>query len=144
MMVVALYLMVALQFIIWIISMDTVSLLWLGSSANFPPMCTKASLTVLEDFWISWINLSSLVVEEDILFMELMHISKASDTLSWRLSFLVAVFFSVTVFASSFFLLLSYTCLYCATLTVVSYITEVESGFLLVVVSSFPSFTFFS
>ena len=35
------------------------------------------------------------------------------------------------------------TTTYCSTLTALSYIPEVESGFLLVVVSSFTSFTFF-
>ena len=49
MMMVALYFMVAHHFMIRIISLATVSLLWLCSSGNFPPMCTKASLVVLDD-----------------------------------------------------------------------------------------------
>ena len=49
MMVVGLYFMVAHNFMIWIISLATVSLNWLGSSDNFPPMCTKESLMVLGD-----------------------------------------------------------------------------------------------
>ena len=82
MMMLALHLVVDRHFMIQIISLDTVSLLWLGSSANFPPMCTKASLMMLDGCWIIFINLSSLVVDKDRLLMELMRISKASDLLS--------------------------------------------------------------
>ena len=119
MMMLALHLMVDRHFMIRIISLDTVSLLWLGSSDNLPPMCTKASLMVLNDYWISCMNLSSLVIDEDRMLMELMHISKASDILTWRWIFLVAVFFAVIFFASSISLLFSATCLHCTTLAVV-------------------------
>ena len=58
MMMLALHLVVDRHFMIRIISLATVSLLWVGSSANFPPMCTKAPLMVLDGCWISCINLS--------------------------------------------------------------------------------------
>ena len=63
MMMLDIHLMVDHHFMIWIIYMATVSLLWLGTSANFPPICTKASLVVLGDCWISCMNLSSSVVD---------------------------------------------------------------------------------
>ena len=50
MMMVALHFVVACHFMISIISMATLSLLRLGSLDNFPPMCTKALLIVLDDF----------------------------------------------------------------------------------------------
>ena len=121
MMMVALHLKVAHHFMIQIISLAAVSLLWLGGLANFPPMCIKVSLMVLDDCWISWINLYSLVVDEERLSVELMHDSKVPDILSWRWTFIVDVFFSVTFFASYFSLLFSATCLHCATLTAVRY-----------------------
>ena len=98
---------------------------------------------VLDDYWISWMNLSSLVVEKYRLFVELMHLSKSSELLSWKWTFLVAVLFAVIFFASYFSLLFAATCLYCATLTAVRYITKFEWGFILVLASSFISFTFF-
>ena len=98
---------------------------------------------VLYDYWISWIQLSLLVVDEVRLFIELMHLPKATDRLSWRWNFLVDVLFDVTFFASSFSLLFSSTCRKCTTLTAVSLIHDFESGFLLVVVPSFSSFTLF-
>ena len=98
MIMLSLQLMVDFNFMIQIISLATVSLLWLVSSTNLPPMCTKASLIVLDDCWIIWITLSLSVVDEDRLFMDFMHLSKYSDILSWRLKFLVAVFFAVTFF----------------------------------------------
>ena len=119
MMMLALHLVVDCHFMIRIISLATVSLLWLGSSANFPQMCTKASLMVLGDCWRSCINLSSSVVDEDRLFIELIHIPKASDLLSWRRIFLVAVFFAVIFFASSIYILFAFTCLHCETLAAV-------------------------
>ena len=112
MMMLALHLMVDFHFMIWIISLATVSFLWLDSSENFLPTCTKASLMVLDDSWISWMNLSSSVVDEDRIFMELMHIPKDSDLLSWIWTFLVAVFFAVIFFASSISLLFVATCLH--------------------------------
>ena len=142
MIMLVLHLMVDRHFMNWIISLDTVSLLWLGSSDNFPPMCTKVSLMLLDDFWISLMNLSSSVVDKERLFMELMYLSKASDLLSWIWTFLAAVLFAVIFFASSVSLLFTSTYLYCATLTVVRYISEVESVFLLVSVSSFSNFSF--
>ena len=138
MMMIALHLMVAIHFKIKIISLATVSLLWLGSLANFPPIRTKESLTVLDDCWIRRMKISSLVVNEDRLFMELMHLPKASDHLIWRWTFLVDVLFTVIFFASSFYLLFWSTCLHCATLTEVRYIPEVKSGL------EFTSFNFFS
>ena len=120
MMTLALHLMVDCHFIIRIISLATLSLLLLGSSANFTPMCTKASLMVFDDCWISWIDLSSLVVDKYKMFMELMRISKYSYILSWRWTFIVDIFFAVIFFASSVFLLFAATCLHCATLTAVS------------------------
>ena len=84
MIMVALHFMAYYHFVIFIISLANVSLLWLVSSANFTEMCTKASLRVLDDCWISCINLSFSVVDKDRLFMELIHLSKASDILSWR------------------------------------------------------------
>ena len=98
---------------------------------------------VLDYCWIIWINLSSSVVDENRLFMKLMHLSRVSDTLSWIWTFLVAVFFSVTFFASSFSLLFSANCLHCDRLTSVRHIPKVESWFLLVAASSFSSFIFF-
>ena len=95
MMMLALHLMAYRHFMILIIYLATVSLLWLVSSADFPPMCTKESFMVLNDCWISCMNLSLLVVDEDRLFMELMRISKISYILSWRWTLLVAVFFDV-------------------------------------------------
>ena len=142
MMMLALHSGVDLHFRIRIISLANVSLWVLGSLAHFPPRCTKASLMVLGDCRRSFINLYLSVVEEDRLFIELMHISKASDILSWRWTFLVAVFFAVIFFVSSISLVFADTCLHCSTLTSVSYIPEVESGFLLVLASSFASFTF--
>ena len=133
MMMLDLHLVVHRHFMIRIISLATVSLLWLGHSASFPPMRTKESLMVLDDCWISCMKLSSLVVYKDRLFMELMHISRASDLLSWRRIFLVAVFFAVILFASSISLLFTSTCLHCATLSAASYIPNVELGFLLVI-----------
>ena len=120
MMMLALHLVVDRHFMIRIISLATVSLLWLGSSANFPPMCTKASLMVLDGCWICCINLYSSVVDKYRLFMELIHISKASDILSWRWIFIVDVFFAVIFLASSTALLFVVTCLHCATLAAVS------------------------
>ena len=84
MMMVSLHLMLSCHFMIQIISLDTVSLLLLVSSDNFPPMCTKTSLMVLDDCLISSIKLSSSVVDKYRLFMELMHISKDSDIFRWR------------------------------------------------------------
>ena len=122
MMMLALHLVVDFHFMIWIISLATVSLFWSGSSANFPPTCTKAYLIVLDGCWISCIKLSSSEVDEDRLFMELMQISKASDLLSWRWIFLVAVFFAVIFLASSTALLFTATCLHWATLAALRYI----------------------
>ena len=113
------HLMVDRHFMIRIISLATVSLLWLGSSDNFPPMCTKTSLMLLYNWWISCMNLYSSMVDEYRLFMELMQIPKASDLLSWILIFIFAVFFAVIFFAYSISLLFASTCLYCATLTAV-------------------------
>ena len=48
-MMVALDLMVAHHFMIRIISLDTVSFLWLGSLDTFTPMYTKVSFMVLDD-----------------------------------------------------------------------------------------------
>ena len=98
MMMLDLQFIVDCHFMICIISLYAVSLLWLGSSANFPPMCTKEFLMVLDDFWISWVNLYSSVAEKYRLFMELMHLLKDSDILNWRRNFLVAVFFAVIYF----------------------------------------------
>ena len=142
-MMVALYFMVALHFNIRIIYLNTASLLWLGSFFNFTPMYTKESLMVLDDCWIIWMNLSSSVVDKYRLFMELIHLSKASDRLSWRWTIFVDVLFAVYFFTSSFSLLLSATCLYCTTLTATRYISKAGAGFLLVVVYSFSSFTLF-
>ena len=129
-MMLVLHLMVDCQFMIMIIYLDTVFLLWLFSSANFPQMCTKASLMLLCDCWIICMNLYSYVVDKERLFIELMHISKDSDILSWRWTFLVAVFFAVIFFDSYISLLFAATCLHCDTLTLVRWITEVELGFL--------------
>ena len=142
-MMVALQLMVARHFMIWIISQATVSLIWLGSLANSPLMRTKEYLMVLDDCWIIWINLYSLVVDKDRLFMELMLLSKASDRLSWRWTFLVAFFFALTFFPYSFSLLLSSTCIHYYTLTAIGFIPEIESGLLIVLVSYFSCFTLF-
>ena len=49
MMMLAIQFMVAFTFMISIVSLDNVSILWLGSSADFPQICTKASLMVLDD-----------------------------------------------------------------------------------------------
>ena len=49
MMMLALHFMVALHFMICIISLATVSLLWLDTSANCPPMGKKEYLEVLDD-----------------------------------------------------------------------------------------------
>ena len=119
MMMLALHLGVDRHFRIQIISLATVSLRLLGSSANFPSMCTKASLMVLGYCRRSCVNLSSSVVDEDRIFIELIHISKASDLFSWRRNFLVAIFFAVIFFASSISLLFVSTCLHCATLAAV-------------------------
>ena len=119
MMMLALHLVVDRHFMIRIISLATVSLLWLGSSANFTPMCTKASLMVLDICWIRCINLYSSVVEKYRMFMELIHISKSSYILSWRWIFLVDVFFSVIFLASSTALLFVATCIHWATLAAV-------------------------
>ena len=127
MMILTLHFMVDYHFMIQIVSLDNVSLLWLGILVNFPPICTKASLMVLDDCWIIWINLSSSVEDKDILFIELMHLPKASDLLSQRWTFLVAFLFPVTFFASSLSIIFSSTCLYCATLKAVRYIPEVYS-----------------
>ena len=51
------------------------------------------------------------MVYEDRLFIELLKISKASDLLSWRRIFLVAILFAVIFFASSISLLLAATLL---------------------------------
>ena len=56
--------------------------------------------------------------------------------------FAFSVFFAVQFFASSFSLLLSSTSLRCTTLAAVSYIPELESGFIMEV-SSFSNLTFF-
>ena len=118
-MTLALHLGVDRHFRIRIISLDTVSLWVLGNPDNLPPRCTKEPLMVLGDCRRSFINLSSSVVDEDILFIELMHISKASDLFSWRRTFCVAVFFAVIFFASSISLLFVASCLHCATLEAV-------------------------
>ena len=118
-MMLALHLMIDRHFMIRIISLSTVSLPWLGSLVNFPPICTKTCLIVLDNFWISWMNLYSSVVDDYRLVMELIPLSKASDVLSWRWTFLVAVFFVFIFFASSISLLFSATCLHCANLTAV-------------------------
>ena len=108
---------VARHFMIRIISLATVSILWLGCLSNLPTMFTKAYLMVLDDCWISWMNLSSSMVNGDRLFMELMHVSKASYILIWRWTFIVAIFFAVKFFISSFSLLFASTCLHCANST---------------------------
>ena len=63
MMMLALHLMVARQFMILVIYLATVSLLGLGSFVSFPLTCTKLSLMVLDDYCLFWINISSLVVD---------------------------------------------------------------------------------
>ena len=81
-MMVDLHFMVDINFMIQIISLATVSLIWLVMLDNLSPMCKKKYLMVLDDCWISCIELSSSVLDEDRLFMELMQLSKSSDNLS--------------------------------------------------------------
>ena len=53
-----------------IISLATVSLLWFGSSPSLTPMCEKASFVVFEDRLMRLINIDSLVLDKNIMFME--------------------------------------------------------------------------
>ena len=67
---------------------------------------------------------------------------KAPDRFIWRDNFQEAVLFAVSFFASSFYILLLSTIMNYDTLSEVSYITELKSGFFLVV-ASFTNLTLF-
>ena len=125
-----------------IISLDTVSILWLGSLPSLSPMCATSSLIIFEYMLIRLMNINSLVGGENRLFMESWNFWKASHRFCWRCDFLLAVFFDVSFFTYFFSLLSSYTSLYCATLSALRYIPVLKSGFL-VEVSSFTNITFF-
>ena len=142
MVMLALHLMVACHFMIRIISLATLPFLWLGSSTNFLPMCTKTSLMILDDCWISWINLSLSVVYKDRLFMELMCVSKSSDILSCIWTFIVAVFFSVNFLPLPFYPIISHmSTLFHFNRSDIDSLIRIKV--ILMVGSSFASFTFF-
>ena len=114
-----------------IISLDTVSLLWLLISPILTPMCTKPSLMVFEERLMRFMNIDYLVEDNDILLMKSWNLWKASYNFCWRWKFWVAVFFAVSFPPSQFYLLLSATSLNCATWAAVKMIPELESWFLL-------------
>ena len=102
-----------------IISLATVSLLWLGSLPSLPLMCAKASLMVVKYMLTRLMNIDSPVGDKNRLFMESWYFWKASHHFCWRCNFRVNIFFAVSFFASSFSLIFSPTSMNCATLAAV-------------------------
>ena len=124
-----------------IISLATVSLLWLGSLPSLPPMYAKSSLVVFEERLTRLMNMDSSVGDNNRILVESWYLWKASDHFYQRCNFRVAVFFDASFFTSSFYLLFSATSLYWDNLAAVRYISKLESGFLLEV-SSFTNIAF--
>ena len=100
---------------------------------NFTKLTSNVSKVVLDDFQerlTRLTNIDYLVGDDGRLFMESWNSWKASHRFCWRWNFRMNVLFAVSFFAYSFSLLFLATCLRCNTLTAVSQITELESGFL--------------
>ena len=110
-----------------------VGLFWFGWSPRLPPRCEKKSLRILYESSISLIKIYYFQGDVDRLYMVSWDFWKASDCFCWRPTFWVDVLFDVSFFASYLSLLLLANILYCATLVVVRWIPELESGFFLMV-----------
>ena len=108
----------------WMIYLYNVSLLWFCRLPILPPRCATASMRVYKKRLKSFMNMDSSEGDEYGLSMESWDFWEFSDIFCWRNNFQAAVFFYVSFFYSSFFLLFSATSLHWATLSVVGYIPK--------------------